>query len=343
MTKIFRKIGKYLHYLLSIRSFNGYRSAASITGLNEAALVEIENYSLCLPNILRSAIGSKHKKSEYIIEHLLELFFGIYFQNEVGFKLPPGHKALLISIAHSVDEKMKSDSTYFKLDGNYVNCETIRTPIGTLYYAYDNIQQEQSIQITQILRKNTDATTTSIELLIEHLQESLIRRLKIYVMGMKTTEETSFLNNCKVKWSDDLGSEMVEVDHSTVMSVLNTIGITTPKIIHPNGKVVTSIAGTVHCFCSNSSKVRVFFSFKGLTKDVIVEYFSLDQSARKKPFDAALLEQFEPCWNLGNYRRHHKRVHCKRQAQVDVPQESSNEEGIQQKHKIYVSHTNILK
>lgn len=325
-----KSLGEYLHYLLSIRSFNGYRSAASITGLNEAALVEIENYSLCLPNILKSAIGSKRKKSECIIENLLQLFFGIYFQNDIGFKFPPGHKALLISIARSVDEKMKSDSSYFKSDENYAKCETIRTPIGTLYYAYDNIQQMQPNQVAQIVRTtNTNADTTSIALLIEHLRESLIRSLKTYVMGMKTTEKKSFLNNCKVKSSDDLKSEMVVVDYISVMSVLNTIGITTEEAIHPNGKIVTSIAGTVHCFCSTSSKVRVYFSFKGLTKDVIVEYFSRDQNARKKTFDTAMLEQFEPCWNLYNYRRHHKSVHCKREEKLDGPQENSNEQGKQ--------------
>lgn len=292
--------------------------------LDETVLGQMEIYSERLPSILRSFVDQiepDYSKSNLIYRQLIELYFGGYMQIEgTKFEFPPGHKTLLISMVQIVRNIVqKDDISFFKMntvDGIEINCGTIRTPVGILYYDYDdsklqrkrkNCHGSPTVSFEKVEKNNI---TDSVKRLKEYLEASLLLSLKKTVNKLKSPADLQFLAECKVDSVESFLPAMVEVVESSIKPVLIKLDLMVPDENAPNPNDINTITGIVKCFCSAlrmTTEIRVPFQLQKPTGRMILG--CMLQDATFTP--SAVHNHFMNCWNFYSFERHHKTVHMK--------------------------------
>lgn len=238
----------------------------------------------------------------------MENFFGIYSLSESGFKFPPGDKKLLFSVAETIRTYQKAENDnphhslnlkHFEFGEDYVNCHTLPTPIGNLYYDGEKNLRPRKRAANQMKSSNvsTDITNDSnyvpecISQLVKYMQDGLINKMT------KLSKENGLVN---------LRPEMSAVRKESVISMLTSCDLMNPN---SRGAAVGDhyAVANVMCACEIPEKsISMHFRFKAETTQILKSILSNDGADADK-----IGKHFELCWVLSNLYKHAK-LHNKR-------------------------------
>lgn len=305
-------------------SFNGYQGALTIKDLSEADFLKIENYSLRLPTIIRTAIELKKCGDvDNTVKNLLRLFFGVYAESNIKFEFPPGSRTLLLLLAKIVRDKTHKlinasesiDLSYFDTNDDCPKCPIVSTPLG---YLYCDENEKISANPTEVgipkrVRKEIEGSAStssedprktsevSIKTVVKHLEEGLKIRLKRIIGVLASKGE--FDKNVSV------ANLKVEVSFASVVSTLASAKIINwdTNQLNISAKLISaSITG-----CCKALGINVYFIINEITRHELHKILKEDSNTGDDVDQTSILERMSKGWSMSNFHAHHKRVHLK--------------------------------
>lgn len=299
--------------LIPFCSFSGHRNAATIIELSEEDILNIEKFATCIPDMLRSSsIFKNSKTANRSVNQLSELIFGNYLFGKEKFIFPPGHIKLLLAIANDVKFNVyktsangarSSDFSYFDAHEDYERCPIIITPIGALFSDFAGDDRSEICNNTRMEPSPVHTLKSKgIKELVNHLHSALFSRLKDQMLEIISQDVC-------VDSLEVLKRETVEVDSKSVNSMLHASGIIA-KSYRPN-VAKKFISAIIHCFCTKTTKIRVFFRCKDSTRDVFMKIL-FEEDTSDNLDKISINAHLASCWSMSNFHSHRNKMHVKR-------------------------------